>query len=59
MKLGLFVTKKNNKETAVPYLNLLFNVSLQLLNLLGEGLLASGELRDESFFLFKLTTKLT
>ena len=56
MLLGLYVRK--SEETPVPYLNLLFNVSLQLLNLLDEGLLASGELRDESFFLFKLTTKL-
>ena len=43
----------------VPYLDLLFNVSLQLLDLLDEGLLASGELRDQSFLLLKLTSKLT
>ena len=40
-------------------LNLLLNVSLQLLDLLDEGLLASGELRDQSFLLLKLTSKLT
>lgn len=41
------------------YLNLLFNLPLQLLNLLCEGLFASGQLRDKSFFLLNLTAKLT
>ena len=43
----------------MAYLNLLLNMSLQLLQLLREGLLASGQLGHKGFFLLKLTTKLT
>ena len=43
----------------MAYLNLLLNMSLQLLQLLCEGLLASGQLGHKGFFLLKLTTKLT
>ena len=40
-------------------LDFLFNLSLQFLNLLCEGLFASGQLGDESFFLFNLTAEFT
>ena len=43
----------------VSYLNLLFNLSFQLLNLLCECLFGSGQLGDKSFFLFNLTAELT
>ena len=43
----------------VSYLNLLLNLSLQFINLLCGGLLASGQLRDKSFLLFNLTAELT
>ncbi len=34
-------------------------MSLKLFNLLSESLFASGELRNQSLFLFQLTAKLT
>ena len=46
-------------QLKISYLNLLFNLSLQLVNLLCEGLFASGQLGDKSFFLFNLTAELT
>lgn len=53
----MLITASSFESTS--YLNLLFNLPLQLLDLLCEGLLASGQLRDESFLLLNLTAKLT
>lgn len=46
-------------EWEVSYLDLLFNLSLQLINLLGESLFPSGQLRNKGFLLLKLTAKFT
>ena len=53
----MYLKKLNCFEKA--YLNLLLNMSLQLLQLLCEGLLASGQLGHKGVFLLKLTTKLS
>lgn len=45
--------------SSVSYLNLFFNLSLQLLNLLSEGLFASGQLGNKGFLLLNLTAELT